>query len=76
MFLSCSLSQGLMVNWIDSGFHRCLIFFIRTLVIKIGSLSCLTCTLCLILVTVACHWILYSPCLAAKGKEKVEAGRE
>ena len=41
MFLSCSVSQGLMVNWIDSGFHRCLIF-IRTLVINIGSLSCLT----------------------------------
>ena len=42
MFLSCSLRQGLMVNWIDSGFHMCLNFLIRTLVIKIGSLSCLT----------------------------------
>lgn len=44
MFLPCSLRQGLMVSWIDSGFHMCVCvcFFIRTLVIKVGSLSCLT----------------------------------
>ena len=81
MFLSCSLRQGIMVNWVDAGFHMCLIFFIRTLVFHIGSLSCLTWTpdpwtLCFILATEAGHWTLCFPCVAAKGKEKVEIERE
>ena len=39
-------------------------------------LNTLALELCLILVTVAGHWILYIPCLAAKGKENVETGGE